>query len=175
MVLRKLLSTMVSGVDAIIKQLNWAACGVLCLMALAVVDNVVGRFLFNRPLLGVVEIVEVMMVIIGFLFMPYTALKQEHVRIDLVVTRFSRRTQVIIGRIMFFLGAGTLAVVTYQAILFAISYAQDLSQATYVLSIPLAPFRAIMALGCLLLCLKLALSAFHPLPPEEGQKGDSSK
>lgn len=79
------------------------------------------------------------------------------------------------GSIAFFLSAGIFAVITYQASVNAIYYAHHLSQATTVLFIPFAPFRFVVALGCLLLCLTLLVYVFHPLPPEEGRKGGLSK
>lgn len=173
--LTRVMRAITGSIDAAIKSLRWVTFGALSIMALVVVSNVVGRFLFHKPLLGTIELVELMMVTIVFFAMPYTAIKRGHVRVDLVTSRLSRRTQVILGSITLFLSAGIFGIITYQATVNAISYAQRLSKATTILFIPFAPFRFVMALGCLLLCLKLLVYVFHPLPPEEGRKGGLSK
>ena len=168
----KVLSKIAGAVDTIIKSLSAAACVVIAILALVVVSHIVGRFLFKQPLLGIVELVEIMMVIIGFFAIGYTAIKRGHVHVDLVISRLSRRTQAVLLRIAFFLSTGVFAVITYQGIVNTIYYTQHLGQTTTVLSVPFAPLRFVMALGCLLLCLRLLVDVFHPLPPKEGRNGD---
>jgi TRAP-type C4-dicarboxylate transport system permease small subunit len=171
MKLRKLTDTITNGLDALIKSLSWVAYGVLSLMVLLVVTNVVGRFLLHKPLLGTVELVELMMVIIAFLAIPYTAVKQGHVRVNLIISRLSRRTQTILGSIVFFLSAAIFGVITYQGSLLAIAYTHKLGEGTPVFLIPFAPFRFVLVLGCLLICLKLLTDVFHPLREEEPKGG----
>ena len=173
----KVLSSIAGGIDTTIRSLSAVACIVIGIMALLVVSNVLGRFLFNQPLLGIVELVEMMMVIIGFFAIAYTAIDRGHVRVDLVISRLSRRTQAILGSIAFLLSAGIFAIITYQGSVNTIYYAQHLKEASTVLSVPFAPFRFVMALGCLLLCLRLLVDVFHLLSTarKEEQKGGPGK
>ncbi len=157
----KVLSSIAGGIDATIRFLGSVTCVVVGIMALLVVSNVLGRFLFDKPLLGIVELVEMMMVIIGFFAIAYTATSQGHVRVDLVLSRLSRRAQAVLGSIAFLLSAGIFAIITYQGIVNTIYYAQHLKEASTVLSVPFAPFRFLMALGCLLLCLRLLADTFR--------------
>ena len=167
----KMAGLVTGGNDAIIKLLSWLACGLVFIMALVVFGNVVGRYFLNKPLLGTVELAELMMVVIAFFSIPYTEKVWGHVRVDVVISRLSRRTQAILASIAFFISTGTFAVISYKAIVNAIYYAHHLLEATSVLFIPIAPFMSVMALGCLVLTLKLLAHLFHPLPPEEGQEG----
>ena len=171
MKLSKLLGVIAGTIDTTIKSLSAAACVVIAILALVVVSHIVGRFLFNQPLLGIVELVEMMMVIIGFFAIGYTAIKRGHVRVDVIIARFSRRTQAIMTSIACFMAAALFAVITYRATVNAIYFAQRLDEDTSILSIPFAPFRAVMVLGCLLLFVKLLVHIFRPLPPEEGREG----
>lgn len=159
----------------VISKLSWVSCAALYIIILVVVVNVIGRYFFHKPILGTVEIVELVVVVFAFLAMPYTALKRGHVFVELITYRLSRRIQAILARIAFFLSAAGVAFMTYQGIIFAIEFSRDLRQATDLLHIPYAPFRAVMALGSLLLCLMLLVHIFQPLPPEEKQKEDSGK
>jgi len=173
----KVLSAIAGGIDSVIRSLASVACVVLGIMVLLVVSNVLGRFLFKQPLLGIVELVEMMMVIIGFFAIAYTALNRGHVRVDLVISRLSRRTQTILGSIAFFLSAGIFAIITYEGSVNTIYYIHHLKESSTVLSVPFAPFRFVMALGCLLLCLRLLVDAFRPhsKTTEEEPKGEPSK
>lgn len=163
---------MYSGVvNALIKSLSKVANVVVAIMVLVVAINVFGRYLFHQPLLGTFELVELMMVVIGFISIAYTAVYREHVSVDLVISHLSRRAQAIMNSISFFLSLAIFVVITYQATVFAIYYAHDLNKATYILSVPLVIPRSVMVLGCLLLCLRLLVDVFRPLPPEESHKG----
>lgn len=173
--LRKLLGAITGIVDAIIKSLAWVSCVILGLMGLVVAINVFGRYLLNKPLLGTVELVEVMMVIVAFFTIPYAQLIRRHVRVDLVTSHLPRRTQAIMGSIAFFLSAGIFIVITYQGTVFAIFNAQDLDKATFLFHIPHALLWSVMVLGCILLCLKLLSDIFRPVQPEEEKKGTESK
>ena len=174
---RRVLNAITGGIDATIRALGSVACVAAGIMTLLVVSNVLGRFLFKQPLLGIVELVEMMMVIIGFFAIAYTAIDRGHVRVDLVLSRLSRRTQAILGSIAFFLSAVIFAIITYQGSVNTIYYIHHLKEASTVLSVPFAPFRFVMALGCLLLCLRLLADVFRPLSKtsKEEQKGESSK
>lgn len=163
------------GAYGIIRSLGFIGCVVIGIMALVVIVNVVGRFLFEQPLKGTVELVQAMMIIVAFFAIPYTARKKGHVRVTLIVSRFPKRIQGVVRSIGFFLSAGIFAVITYQAIVNTIYYMRNLHETTSILFIPLAPFRLIMALGCLILCIQLLLDMLQSTQTEEGQKDDGRK
>ena len=62
---------------------NLAAIVLLLLVALTCVD-VIGRYFFNSPLVGAVELVQICMGAIIFLSFPLMFLKNEHVIVDLI-------------------------------------------------------------------------------------------
>ena len=158
------------GIDTLVKSLYGVACVTSCLMMLLVAGNVATRYFLNKPILGSVEIIEMMMVIIAFFVMPYTTIKGEHVRIDLVTSRLSKRAQMILGRIAFFLSTAIFGLIFYQSTLSAISYVNHPERATAVLSVPFAPFRIVIAVGCLLVCLTMLRFVFKPQISGEGIK-----
>ncbi len=161
--------------DNIIKTLGLIGCIFFGLMAFVVIVNIVGRFFFQHPLKGTVELVEAIMIIVAFFAIPYTAGERGHVRVTLVVTRFSKRIQDAVRSIGYFLSAVIIGVITYQAIVETIYYMCHLNETTPILFIPLAPFRLIMALGCFILCIQLLLDTLRPTRNEKGRKGDVEK
>ena len=156
----ELIKSIAGTIDRITRSLSILSCFVLGIMVLLVVANVCGRFLFEQPILGIVELIEMMMVIIGFFAIVYTAIHRGHVRVDLLLSRLSIRTKAILSSIGFLLSAATFAIITYQGTINAIYYAKNLEQTSTVLAVPFAPFKFIMALGCLLLSLRLLVEVF---------------
>ena len=66
-------------------------------MVLVVAIDVVGRYVFNRPLRGGQELVEVTLVVAVLLSLGYTSMRERHVRMDLVVSRLGSRGRAIVG------------------------------------------------------------------------------
>ena len=69
-----------------------AGIGVIVLIFL-VTNDVVMRYVFNRPTTWGLEISEYLLLYITLLSLSYTLLVDRHVRVDLVVTSFSEKTQ----------------------------------------------------------------------------------
>jgi len=109
------------------------------------------------PILGVEEIVEVLVVVVAILAIAYTAYARGHVSVELVTSRLSKRIKIIICVITSFLSIVIFAIVTYASIISAISYVKKPEEVTFILSIPFAPFRVVMAIGFLLLTIVLII------------------
>ncbi|EIE52443.1 C4-dicarboxylate ABC transporter substrate-binding protein [Salipiger aestuarii] len=58
----------------------------MALMGLTVVD-VVGRYIFDAPLIGATELTELLLAAVIFLGLPAVALAEEHVSVDLLTDR----------------------------------------------------------------------------------------
>jgi TRAP-type C4-dicarboxylate transport system permease small subunit len=155
------------SIDHMIRILAFIGCVVFGMMVLVVVINVIGRLFLQHPLKGTVELVEGMMLLIAFFAIPYTTNKRGHVAVDLVVGHFPKHIKSIVYRVGFFVSAGILAVITYQAIVNTIYSLRNLHETTSVLFIPLAPFKFVMALGCLMICLQLLLDVLNPKPTDK--------
>jgi len=64
--------------------LDWAAASLMfLLMAMTCVD-VAGRYFFNRPLPGGLELTEITMVLLVFAGLPIVTTAREHVTVDIV-------------------------------------------------------------------------------------------
>ena len=101
----------------VMKTLGFMGCFFIGMMVLVVIVNILGRLIFERPLKGTIELVEAMMLILAFFAIPYTANKRGHVSVKLIVARLPKRAQDIIRSIGYFLSAGIMGVITYQAIM----------------------------------------------------------
>ena len=155
------------------RVLAWIAAGFSILMMLTIVINVVGRFVFRKPLPGTIEIVEMLTSALIFFALAYTEQKRRHIHVELIVSRFPRRAQAILASIMYFFGAVFFIVMGWQGCILMLKSLTPLVQASHILSIPEAPFIFAVAFGSLLLGIELLIHVFQPLPPEM-DKGEVS-
>lgn len=131
--------------------------GGLCLLAImaVVVAGVVMRYLFNAPLLGVNEIVQLTAVALVMSALPYCTTKGDHVAVDVFdpwLGRWGRFGADVLSRLV----SGTvLGFLCHRATLKALD-ALDWGDATNMLKMPIWPFYAILAAGAGLCVLVLA-------------------
>jgi TRAP-type transport system small permease protein len=91
--------------------LGVAASAILLAMMLLTVVDVVGRYVFNRPLRGAFELTELMLLVLIFAGLPLVSYADEHVTMDFIDRLLSprgllvlrRATQAISAALMFLL------------------------------------------------------------------------
>lgn len=157
--------------DAIIKVLSWIGAGAMVIMVLVIVSNVVGRYLFMKPVLGAVEMVGLLTVVVVFCVLAFTESKRAHIVVEIVLSRLRGLTKAILTSMMCFLGAIFFIIMGWQGWGLMWSNLFPIMRTTGVLSIPFAPFMFIMAFGCLLFGLELLVHMFSPLTSEEKESG----
>jgi TRAP-type transport system small permease protein len=148
--------------DAITAGVSWVGAGALVLMVLIVVANVVGRYLFRKPVLGAVEMVGLLTVIVVFCVLAFTEAKGAHIVVDILVSRLHGRTKAILASMMSLLGAAFFIIMAWQGWNLMLSNLSPFVRVTGVLSIPFGPFMLIMAFGCVLFALELFVHVFNP-------------
>ena len=146
--------------DTIINALVWIGSGALAVMVLVVLGNVIGRYVFRKPLLGSVEMVGLLTVIVVFCVLAFTESQRSHISVDIISSRLHRRTRAILASVMCFLGAGFFIIMGWQGWELMWSNLFPTVRTTGVLSIPFAPFMFIMAFGGVLFGLELLIHAF---------------
>jgi TRAP-type C4-dicarboxylate transport system permease small subunit len=145
------IESVVVPVSRFFDKISWIV--LFAMMMLTVVD-VLMRKLFARSVLGTVEITELMMVIVVFLAFTQTELENGHIRIDLVMSRFSKKVQAfsqLLTQTACAVLFGIMAVSTYR-------YAVDMmgsGEVTMTLKIPIYPFDFVIVVGYA--CITLAL------------------
>lgn len=159
------------GVERIIsppnKLLHWIAMVILLLLMFITVGDVVGRYLVGiipgtGPIPGTFELTEFMLAVAVLTAIGYTQVRGEHISIDLVVARFSRRVQAIIDSITNFFSLAIFVLVTWQTIKYArlLYVSHDVSA---VLRLPVYPFLIVAAVGCFMFCLAMLSSLLQSL------------
>jgi len=135
--------------------------GLVAMTAVTVVD-VAGRYLFNRPLPGALELSELLMVFLVFGAFAVTELRNGHVDIDVVVTKLSPRARALCETFAALLSTAFWGAITWRTAL----HAQNVWRAgetTPNLSLPIAPFVWAATVGTLLFTLALVVRTLAAL------------
>jgi TRAP-type C4-dicarboxylate transport system permease small subunit len=156
MTLRKAYDALYRVFSPITRYLFYIGLCCLAIMMFLTAVDVIGRYFFNRPVLGSFEITEYLMVILVGASLAYCGIKKGHVEIELLTDRLSMRAQTILGCVTSFLGFLLFCLITWQTVL----YVGDLLESgleSSVLHIPAWPFVVALAIGSAVFCLVLFL------------------
>ena len=94
-----------SGVEKFVKIMAIIASCFLGAMALLTLGDVVGRYFFNRPILGTWELVGMMLVFAGTWGFAYAQVMKAHIRVDIVLNKFPPRIQAFTNILSYLVGA----------------------------------------------------------------------
>ena len=158
--LRKASKRLTGLVNRLIRIVSSVGPGIIVAMMLLTAADVILRYALKRPIAASYEITQFMMVIVVSFGIAYCAVLRGHVKVDLVISRFPKRTQAIINVVTYLLGTAYFALLTRQAIVY-IEVTLKSGLTTAVLHLIAYPFVALMALGSVLFCLALIAELFE--------------
>lgn len=145
---------MEAAINRISRTLNAIGVTFLMAMMLLTVADVLMRYLFNRPILGSIEITEYLMAVTGFSGLAWCAAGREHARVDLLLGLFSKRTQAIFDSVTYFLCLTVVPLVAWQGFVSS-NYARETGKHSFLLEIPAYPFYLALGIGFAALFLVL--------------------
>jgi len=131
------------------QALLWAAGLFLLAMITITGANIVTR-LFWVPIRGTFELMGYFGAIVTALALGYTQIKRGHIAVDIVVLRFSEKTQRILHAVNHFVCMAFFSIVTLQVFKYATTL-RETGEVTETLQIIYYPFTYAVALGCLIL------------------------
>ena len=143
-----------------VKVLGVAGMFAILAMMLMMTVDVILRYIFNMPLLWSYNTSEYLMVGFTYLGIAYTELREEHVGVMLIFSRFSKKTQAILNIINRSMMLGLSIVITVQAWERTIDSLRVGRTAIGPVKIPQAPADASILIGCLALCLLLMVKIY---------------
>lgn len=126
----------------------------LALMMLLTFFNVAGRKLLNSPIVGAVEMTELLMGLIVFLGIAYTTHTRSHVTVDIITSHLPGRTREALALAAQILSAGFVAFVSWRLWVVANETVSD-NLRTQVWELPVYPAAYLMAAGSTLMVLVL--------------------
>jgi len=143
------------------------------LMALTTVD-VIGRYLFNRPLRGAFEITELLLLTLIFAGLPLASRAGEHVTLDFIDQLLGSRGRSLLGRATD-LVCGLLIIGLAWRVWIKAGKIAGYGDTTDVLRLPVAPFVYFMTLMVAVTGIVHLARAVFPPPPRAGLEFDPEK
>ena len=154
--------------DKLETALGVAAATVLFTMMMITTVDVIGRYLFNKPLAGGFELTEMMLAALIYCGLPLVSRRREHMVIDAFDTFMSsnvKRVLDIAADVVCFL---TLSGIGYLIFRRAVRVA-DYGDTTNVLKLPLAPVAYAMGTMIVIAALIHLVLIFVPHRADEGK------
>jgi TRAP-type C4-dicarboxylate transport system permease small subunit len=146
---------------------------VLFLMMVFIGIDVVGRYLFNKPIPGSIDFVTVMMVILVFPALGYLTMLDGQVRTDIIYEKFSKRGKGICDIPNTLFALFFLVMMTWQLgarVVGSITNPPGISTAYF--QWPHAPFMVIGTLGLALMGLEVLVQLVHAVDDAiHGERG----
>ena len=132
------------------------------MMAITVID-VIGRYVFNSPLMGAYELVGYLMAIAGPWAIGYSQIQKGHIRVDFILKRFPKKGQAIITSMAYLIGVARLfrVVLAHDRYWRSIILASRTATPPIPWEFPSSPFVIIVAIGLGMLALVLLFDLIH--------------
>ncbi len=149
------------GLMALMNALGTAWIGVITVIICA---DILGRLLFNYPLIGVPEIVKVSVVALVWLQMAHTLKIGGHIRSDVILDRLSPRGKAIVNVIASILGMlvfGFIVIGGWPNMLEGWRIGEF--EGELPVRVPTYPVRTIMILGAALTCFEFVVYGWRNL------------
>jgi len=131
------------------------AVGALVLMMVLTTIDVFGRYLFNHPIMGAMDIVEQMMIILVYGALGYTSYTRAHIRADLMNPLFTRKAYAVFTGVGFSIAAIAACIWAWQTIIASANAFNPMNRVTPTIRMPIAPFYAFAALGLVISCFEM--------------------
>jgi len=149
-------------IDGVSRIVNTAGVSVLLVMMALITTDVILRYVFNSPLRGVYEIVEVILVIVVSFGMAYTAMQKGMVAVEVLVERYPPRVRVIVDIFNSLAGLALFSLISWKTAEQAMTY-RAAGETTYVSGLPLYPFVLVVSFGAALLSLVLFIQLLESI------------
>ncbi|MGX1101153.1 TRAP-type C4-dicarboxylate transport system permease small subunit [Amorphus sp. MBR-141] len=137
-----------------------AAVTLAAIVVLMAVD-VTARYLFNSPVPGAGEIIELAMAVLVFSALPMTTLRREHVTLDYLEHLLPANAQRVVGAIADIATAAILGFLAWRLMEKSATIVRY-GDTTPYLSWPIAPIAIFMSAMSAVTAVLLAISAFRP-------------
>lgn len=151
-----------TGTNTLIRWINYVGAGFLFLMVCLIFVDVILRYFFHRPIIGDVELTQLMLVIVVFLGVAYAQLRQRHVAVELFVIGLPQKGRVIVNSISYILSIGLISLIIWGSSSNAL-WLKDLGTDSGMLRLPIYFFAFLIPFGCALFLVIIIRDFIHTL------------
>jgi TRAP-type C4-dicarboxylate transport system permease small subunit len=144
------------------KMVWFSYLGLVTLMTITCVE-VVTRYVFNVPIMGVYDVTGLIGCVIVSFGLAKTQMMRGHTSVEIITSQLGKRSKAIVQSIAWLISFLMVTLITYHSLLFAISM-RHAGEYTATIKIPLAPFTFVMAVAFALFTLVLLVDFLNSLP-----------
>jgi TRAP-type C4-dicarboxylate transport system permease small subunit len=148
------------------QALLWIAGLFLLAMITITGANIIIR-LFWFPIRGTFELMGYFGAVVTAFALGYTQIKRGHIAVDIVVLRFSKKTQKILHAVNHLVCMAFFIIVTWQVSKYATTL-WETGEVTETLQIVYYPFTYAVALGCLILAFTFLVDILKSILGDQG-------
>jgi TRAP-type C4-dicarboxylate transport system permease small subunit len=152
----------VRGVRAVSKILNGIGQVFLAILMFLGTADVLGRYFFNRPILGTFEISEILLAGVVFFGWAYVLYQDKHIAMEVIYSHLSPYAKKITDVITRFFSLFVFSLMAWRVTATAFHY-KEVNRLLPGLLWPAYPFVLFVSLGAVLLCLELIIQIFYLL------------
>jgi len=124
--------------------------------------DVIGRYLFNAPIIGTIEIFELLLPVMALCGLAYTQKEKGHIKVDLLYSRFHPRRQTIIGLGITIWSMVLFILIAWRGTLVAISYWEQ-GRLISNIHVPIYLLQLLVPVGAILMFLVYVVDLIHLL------------
>ena len=136
-----------------------STCLLLVMLFLGTAD-VLGRYLFNKPLSGTQEIFEILLPGVVLLGWAYAQRFKSHVTVDILYARFSPRLKAIVSLFITCLAIVISLIIAWQGLLLSVSYFQ-MGRLIRNINVPIYIPRLLVPVGAFTLFLVSVIDLYN--------------
>ena len=126
-----------------------ALLGMMCLTT----ADVIGRYIFNSPVVGAYELTEFLVLILIFSYLAYTQSMGSHVSVELIVNKLPRTTQIILHVFNHTVSLIIWGLIAWKGFENAVEQ-MGTGEISPNLAVPNYPFIFFLSLGCFVMCIE---------------------
>lgn len=153
-------------IESIIKSLinfcRWISCITVVVMMLVIIYAIIVRG-FNIPFVGDYELVQIMMLTIIALSLPYVQVLDAHISIELLTNRLSERLKTLFESFSLLVVFAVCALISYVFFDYASVNFNATGGSSELLRIPFFPFQLLVSLSFLLWALQSLIMAIKKI------------
>jgi TRAP-type C4-dicarboxylate transport system permease small subunit len=147
----------------ILHYIGIVACFV---MVFITVRHAIGRYAFNAPIIGNIEITCFSMVVLVFMVIAFTQMRHGHIEIGVIVDRFPLKVREIVAIIVDVLIIMFLVWATWRTGMFAVK--QTLRDYSDILMLPNWPFLYLITFCWAVIIIPFAVQLWHSIRKVRG-------
>jgi TRAP-type C4-dicarboxylate transport system permease small subunit len=125
--------------------------------------DVIGRYVFNRPITGALEIGQILMGGVVLFGWAYTQARRGHIRVEIVIARLPPRLRAILDFATLLLALALFSLIMWQSVVIALASRKH-HELIPTVNIPAYPFLLFVLPGAFFLCLEFIIQMVHLIP-----------